>query len=204
MGAPPRPPGHSPLSHPPRREPPPTPWQRTPVTGELISCENCGQGVADYRGVCPFCGTPTGRPELPPPAARVEKRFRWRTLVVPIVLALVLAAVAGALVLAKSGGKNSTETLSPQASAFIDKAMPALDRVLAEARAGDDTEAAHDWDAIGDMPALTPADLTVDEKYTAYANAVRSYLMQDGDASLQQVEAAKAATQRAVAAVGGA
>jgi hypothetical protein len=47
------------------------------------------------------------------------------------------------------------------------------------------------------MPALTPSDLTVAEQYSAYANAVRAYLLENG--SLQQVEAAKSATQAAIA-----
>ena len=58
--------------------------------------------------------------------------------------------------------------------------MPALDRVLAEYQAGDDTQAARDWNAIGDMPALTPVDLTVAKQYMAYSNAVRGYLLGDG------------------------
>ncbi len=203
MGTPPQ---QGPPAPAPRREPPPTPWQRKPVTGELIPCEACGRAVADYRATCPFCGAPTGRPEMPAPdaaltGAQAEKKgFAWRSLVVPIVLIVCVAAGAGILALARSSSQQSTETLSPEASAFLTKAMPALDRVLAEAQAGDDTQAAHDWDAIGDMPALTPGDLGVDTKYTAYADAVRSYLLQDGSATLQQVQAAKAATTSAVAA----
>ena len=88
--------------------------------------------------------------------------------------------------------------MSSEARAFVDRAMPALDQVLAEYQAGDDTQAAHDWNAIGEMPALTPVDLTVAEKYTAYADDVRGYLLGDGSATLQQVEAAKAATQAAI------
>jgi hypothetical protein len=87
--------------------------------------------------------------------------------------------------------------MSPQAKSFLVRAMPALDRVLAEYQAGNDTQAASDWDAIGGMPALTPSDLTVAEQYSAYANAVRAYLLENG--SLQQVEAAKSATQAAIA-----
>jgi hypothetical protein len=190
----------------PRREPPPTPWQRKPVTGELIPCESCGQGVADYRATCPFCGAPTGRLEMPAPdappagAGPGKKGFSWRSLIVPVVLILCVAAGAGVLALARSSSRQSAQTLSPEASAFLGKAMPALDHVLAEAQAGSDTQAAHDWDAIGDMPALTPADLTIAEKYQVYANDVRGYLLQDGSTTLQQVQAAKAATTSAIAA----
>ena len=190
----------------PRREPPPTPWQHEPVTGELIPCESCGRAVADYRATCPFCGAPTGRPEMPAPdappagAATGKKGFSWRGLVVPIVLILIVAGAAGILVLARSNSRQSAETLSPESAAFLISAMPALDRVLAEAQAGDDTQAAHDWDAIGEMPALTPGDLAVATKYTAYADAVRNYLLQDGSATLPQVQAAKAATTSAIAA----
>jgi hypothetical protein len=181
--------------------PPPTPWQRRPVTGELIPCESCGQGVADYRATCPFCGTPTGRPELPAPdAAPAKKGFPWRALIVPVILVVCVAGVAGVLALVKSSSDKSTVALSPEASAFIAKAMPALDQVMAEAQAGNDTQAAHDWDAIGDMPALTPGDLSVSLKYTPYANAVRGYLLQDGSATLQQVQAAKQAVKAAIAA----
>ena len=189
-----------------RREPPPTPWQRKPVTGELIPCESCGQGVADYRATCPFCGAPTGRPEVPAPdaplagAAPGKKGFSWRSLVVPVILIVCIAGVAGCLAVARSGSKKSAVTLSPEAAAFISKAMPTLDRVMAEAQAGNDTQAAHDLDALGDMPALTPGDLAVDTKYTAYADAVRGYLLQDGSSTVQQVQAAKAAAKSAIAA----
>jgi hypothetical protein len=190
----------------PHREPPPTPWQRKPVTGELIPCENCGRAVADYRATCPFCGTPTGRPEMPAPDAALagappeKKGFSWRSLVVPIILVVCVAGVAGILALAKSGSQKSATTLSPEAKAFISKAMPTLDRVMAEAQAGNDTQAAHDLDALGDMPALTPGDLAVDTKYTVYAGAVRDYLLQDGSTTVEQVQAAKAATASAIAA----
>jgi hypothetical protein len=190
----------------PRREPPPTPWQRKPVAGELIACENCGLAVADYRATCPFCGAPTGRPEMPAPdgvlggAQSEKKRFPWRGLVVPVILLLCVAGVAGVLALAKSSSRQSAVTLSPEASAFLGTAMPGLDRVMAEAQAGDDTQAAHDWGALGEMPALTPGDLAVDRKYTVYADVVRSYLLQDGSATVQQVQAAKAATRSAIAA----
>jgi len=185
----------------PPAEPPPTPWQRRPVTGALIPCTSCGQGVADYRATCPFCGASTGRPEQPAPdAAPPKRRVSWRAWVLPVVLIACLAGLAGCLALARSSNKQTSDTLSPQAAAFLARAMPALDRVMAEGQAGNDTQAAADWDAIGDMPALTPADLTVDEKYTAYANAVRGYLLQDGSATLQQVQAAKGAAKSAIAA----
>lgn len=190
----------------PRREPPPTPWRRKPVTGELIACESCGLAVADYRATCPFCGAPTGRPEMPAPDGVLagtqpqKKRFPWRSLIVPVILILCVAGVGGVLALAKSGSRQSAVTLSPEASAFLGKAMPALDRVMAEAQAGNDTQAAHDWDALGEMPALTPGDLAVDRAYTVYADAVRSYLLQDGAATVQQVQTARAATRSAIAA----
>jgi hypothetical protein len=189
----------------PRREPPPTPWQRKPVTGELIPCESCGLAVADYRATCPFCGAPTGRPEMPAPDAALagaesqKKSFSWRGLIVPVVLIVCVAGVAGCLALVKSSNEQSAVALSPEASAFLGKAMPALDHVMAEAQAGDDTRAAHDWDAVGEMPALTPGDLAVATKYAVYAAAVRSYLLQDGSASVQQVQAARAATKSAIA-----
>ena len=203
MGTP--PPQGPPPSPPGRREPPPTPWQRKPVTGALVPCESCGQGVADYRATCPFCGAPTGRPEAPAPdappagAGPEKKGLSWRSLVIPVILIVCVAGVAGCLAIVKSSNEKSTAALSPEASAFLGRAMPALDRVMAEALAGDDTQAAHDWGAIGDMPALTPGDLAVDKKYIAYAAAVRDYLM-DGGATVQQVQAAKAATKSAIAA----
>jgi hypothetical protein len=190
---------------PPRREPPPTPWQRRPVTGELIPCETCGQGVSDYRATCPFCGASTGRLETPAPDAALavappeKKRFSWRSLVVPAILIVCVAVGAGVLALARSSSQQTATTLSPEASAFLSRAMPALDRVMVEAQAGDDTQAAHDWGAIGEMPALTPGDLAVDMKYTAYASAVKAYLL-DGSATAQQVRAARAATRSAIAA----
>ncbi|HTX70671.1 MAG TPA: hypothetical protein VMH50_16215 [Thermoleophilia bacterium] len=181
--------------------PPPTPWQRKPVTGELIPCQGCGQGVADYRATCPFCGTPTGRPELPAPsAAPPRRRFSWRGLIVPVVLVLCVAGVAGVLALARSDSKPSADALSPQAAAFLGKAMPTLDRVMAEAQAGNDTQAAADWNSIGEMPTLLPADISVSQKYTAYADTVRGYLIQDGSTTPQQVQAAKATVEKAVAA----
>ena len=134
-------------------------------------------------------------------AQATKKGFSWRSLVVPVILIVCVAAVAGVLAMARSSSRQSAQTLSPEASAFLSKAMPALDRVMAEAQAGSDTQAAHDWDAIGQMPALTPGDLAVDTKYTAYADAVRSgYLLQDGSTTVQQVQAARAAAKAAIAA----
>ena len=173
--------------------------------GTLVPCENCGQAVADYRGTCPFCGASTGRldrppPEASPPAAvarREKKRLSWRSLVVPLILVACVLAFAGCVALINRSNQK-TQPMSSESKAFIAKAMPALDQVLAEAQAGNDTQAAHDWNAIGDMPALTPADLGIAKLYTAYADDVRSYLLGDGSATLQQVEAAKAATQAAI------
>jgi hypothetical protein len=164
--------------------------------------------VSDYRGTCPFCGAPTGRPEqspaspepapgAPAPAHTRKRLFGRRDLIILLILVACVVAFAGGMALINRNNKK-TAALSPQARAFVDKAMPALDRVLAEAQAGNDTQAAHDWNAIGEMPALTPVDLSVAEKYTAYANAVRSYLLGEGSVSPQRLEAAKAATQAAI------
>jgi hypothetical protein len=175
------------------------------ASGALIPCEQCGQAVADYRGTCPFCGTPTGRPERPQPleepapgeAAPADKKPRsWRGLIILVVLVAFVLAFAGCMALISRNNKKA-EAMSPQAKAFLVRAMPALDRVLAEYQAGNDTQAASDWGAIGGMPALTPSDLTVAEQYSAYAQAVQAYLLDNG--SLQQVEAAKSATQAAIA-----
>ena len=161
--------------------------------------------MADYRGTCPFCGTPTGRPERPRPleepapgeaATEGEKPRSWRGLVILLVLIGFVLAFAGCMALISRSNKNAV-AMSPQAKAFLIRAMPALDRVLAEYQAGNDTQAATDWDAIGGMPALTPSDLTVAEQYSAYANAVQAYLLENG--SPQQIEEAKSATQAAIA-----
>jgi hypothetical protein len=176
-----------------------------PAAGGLTPCETCGQSVADYRGTCPFCGASTGRPDRPPPpeaqpsgeAAPEGKKARsWRGLIVLLTVVTFVLAFAGCMALIK-GHNKQTAAMSPEARAFVGRAMPALDRVLAEYQAGNDTQAAHDWSAIGDMPALTPTDLTVAEQYVAYSNAVQAYLLENG--SLQQVEAARAATQAAIA-----
>ena len=108
-----------------------------------------------------------------------------------------MLAFAGCVALINRNNQK-TQPMSSEAKAFVDRAMPALDQVMAEYQAGNDTQAAHDWNAIGDMPALTPVDLAVAKKYTAYADDVRSYLLGDGSATLQQVEAAKAAAQAAI------
>jgi hypothetical protein len=177
-------------------------------TGALIPCEKCGQAVADYRGTCPFCGAPTGRPELPPPSAapapeeaapQGARRSPLRGLVILVIVVACVAAFAGCVALINSNNKKNTEVLSPEAAAFLHKAMPALDGVLSEYQAGDDTQAANDFSAIGDMPALTPMDLKVAKRYTAYSNAVRGYLLEEGSVSLQQVEAARSATKSAIA-----
>jgi hypothetical protein len=180
--------------------------EKMPADDQLIPCEACGQAVAVYRSTCPFCGAPTGRQEAAPPgsaphAEQPKKSFPWRSLIVPLVLVACVAVAAGVLAIARSNSEQTTGSLSPEASAFIQRAMPALDKVMAEAQAGNDTQAAADWDALGEMPALTPADLSVAVKYTAYANAVRGYLLQDGSVTQQQVEAAKKATDSAIAAV---
>ena len=160
-----------------------------PPTGALIPCEQCGQAVADYRGTCPFCGAPTGRPEQPPPSAAPApeeaapegaRRSPWRGLVILVIVVACVAAFAGCMALIKSNNDKATEALSPEAAAFLATAMPALDGVLTEYKAGNDTQAAHDFSAIGDMPALTPMDLKVAEKYMAYSNAVRAYLLESG------------------------
>jgi hypothetical protein len=130
-------------------------------------------------------------------AAPAGKKPRsWRGLIILVVLVAFVLAFAGCMALISRNNKK-TVAMSPQAKAFLVRAMPALDRVLAEYQAGNNTQAASDWDAIGGMPALTPSDLTVAEQYSAYANAVRAYLLENG--SLQQVEAAKSATKAAIA-----
>ena len=174
------------------------------TSGTHVPCGNCGQAVADYRGTCPFCGASTGRPDRPPeaspPAAvatRDKKGWSWRSLVVPLILVACVLAFAGCVALINRSNQK-TQPMSSEAKAFVDRAMPALDQVLAEYQAGNDTQAAHDWSAIGEMPALTLVDLAVAKSYTAYADDVRSYLLGDGSSTLQQVEAAKAATQAAI------
>ena len=175
------------------------------VPGTLAPCVSCGQAVADYRGTCPFCGASTGRPDRPPPeasppaaaAVRAKKSWSWRSLVVPLILVACVLAFAGCVALINRNNQK-TQPMSSESKAFIGKAMPALDQVLAEYQAGNDTQAAHDWSAVGEMPALTLVDLAVAKSYTAYADDVRSYLLGDGSTTLQQVEAAKAATQAAI------
>ena len=178
-----------------------------PAAGTLIPCEQCGQAVADYRATCPFCGASTGRPELPPPSAPPAaeasapetKRRAWRGPAIFLLVVACVVAFAGCMALINGHNKQNTEVLSPEAAAFLGMAMPALEAVLAEYQAGNDTQAAHDWSAIGDMPALTPMDLKVAKQYVAYSNAVRGYLLGDGDVGLQQVEAARSATEAAIA-----
>lgn len=139
------------------------------------------------------------------PATRKPMSKR-RRIIVGVVLFWLLCAGCAALLDSGSDDTGSNDTgqndmsLSPQAKAYLDSAMPALSNVLSEYQSGDAQRAADDWGAIGDMPQNTTADGVVGEHYLTYANNVRYYMMQDGSCTLKELEDSRQDAELTIAA----
>ena len=123
-------------------------------------------------------------------------------IVVGIVVLLTIG-VMGCMACANSGSKNSTGTnqvLSPAAQAYLATAMPALAKATDEYDAGNVTQAAATWKAIGDFPNRNDTDNFVSSDYLAYANDVRYYMVNDGSVNLKQLEDAKSKAETTISA----
>ena len=176
----------------------------------LIPCEKCGQAVADYRATCPFCGTSTGRPQgvplaetnsvhkpLTPSASRKPLSHNAKVGIGAVAVILILSVIIAAI---GHGGSSSTDTLSPEAKAYLDRAMPALAQVTSEYQAGNVAQAAADWKAIGDFPDNNSTDDYVSKDYLTYANNVRYYMVGDGSVNLKQLEDSRTKAEQTIAA----
>jgi Uri superfamily endonuclease len=109
---------------------------------------------------------------------------------------ILVVAVISMIALA---GDKSTDKMSPGTTAYVDSAMPALAHVIDEIQAGNNAQAALDWQAIGIIPVSNDADKYVATKYAAYMNDVRYYGAGDGSVNLQQLETAQTEAENAIA-----
>ena len=129
-------------------------------------------------------------------------KLTWGVIigVVVIILVIIMAASgshdSGG---AGSSSEGSSDTLSAEASAYLSSAMPTLERILAEFQAGNVDQATAGWNSIGDMPINNSTDDFVSGDYLTYANNVRYYMMQDGSATLRDVEDSKTTAEMTVA-----
>ena len=190
---------------------------------ELIPCVNCGQAVADYRAICPFCGASTGRPAgTPPPpdpaqmprapatitnsvgtpttpsTPRRELTHNAKVGIGALTVIIVLAVIIG---VATSGSDSSDQKLSAAAKTYLDRAMPALAQVTSEYESGNVAQAAADWKAIGDFPVNNTTDDYVSKDYLTYANNVRYFMVGDGSVNLKQLEDSKTKAEQTIAAL---
>ena len=118
-------------------------------------------------------------------------RFAKWVVLVGAASILMVVGVAGC---GSSGTSTSGDDskLSAETSAYLDMAMPALEKAMAQWDAGNATAAAKTWKAIGDIPVNTSADQVMADDYLKYANNVRYYMVGDGSATLKDVEDSKA------------
>ena len=109
-----------------------------------------------------------------------------------VVVALAVAAGLGISALLKDNHLTPTSKLSPETRAYVENAMPELGNVMLFYTGGEYARAIRRWDALGEIPVATEADNTMADAYLEYANNVRYYMMDDGSATLKDVESAKA------------
>ena len=110
---------------------------------------------------------------------------------------LFTVIVLGAAILGACGGSSGTDVtkLSAETRAYLGNAMPELEGVMSDWSAGKYEAAANRWKRIGDIPTSTAADEVMADDYLKYANNVRYYMLQDGSATMKDVEESKAAAE---------
>lgn len=118
-------------------------------------------------------------------------RVKW---VVIVGVAILVAAGASAC-------GSGTSGLSVETVTYMDTAMPALEKAMGQWQNGNYDAAVKTWKAIGDFPGTTSADQVMSNHYLKYANNVRYYFMQDGSATLKDVEESKTDTESMYAAL---
>ena len=105
-----------------------------------------------------------------------------------IVLALLSVMGCGS---SSSGTSGDDMKLSAETSAYLDTAMPAMEKAMSQWSAGNTAAAAKTWKSIGDIPVNTSADQVMADDYLKYANNVRYHMVGDGSATLKDVEDSK-------------
>jgi hypothetical protein len=118
-------------------------------------------------------------------------RFAKWVVIVGAATVLMVGGVAGCGS-SGTGTSGDDSKLSAETRAYLDSAMPALEKAMSQWDAGNAAAAAKTWKSIGDIPANTSADQVMADDYLKYANNVRYYMVGDGSATLKDVEDSKA------------
>lgn len=115
--------------------------------------------------------------------------------------AVVVLAVIGVMGCGSSGSGTSGDDskLSAETSAYLDEAMPAMEKAMSQWDAGNTTAAVKTWKSMGDIPVNTSADQVMADDYLKYANNVRYYFIGDGSATLKDVEDSKTDAENTLA-----
>jgi hypothetical protein len=113
-----------------------------------------------------------------------------------LALCLLVTIVAGCGATTASDGDAM---LSPKAQHYLKTAMPKLEKMIAAGKVGDMAKASRLWDTIGQMPLKTTGDSVVEGAFVDYANSVRYWLIDDGSATLKDVEKAQEKAQNYIA-----
>ena len=130
--------------------------------------------------------------------------MKWQRIIFAVLVAGVLAvgvvACGGSSSSGSGGsGSNADDKISAETQAYLDDAMPRLKKIVSAFRDGDYDKAGKLWKSIGDIPGSTTADSVVSDAYLEYANNVRYYIIDDGSATLKDVEESQAKAEETIA-----
>ena len=129
--------------------------------------------------------------------------MRWQRIVLAVLITVALAA--GIAACGGSSGSdgsdsgNADDKLSAETQAHLDMAMPKLEKIVAAFQNGNYDKAGSLWESIGDIPVNTTADNIVADDYLEYANNVRYWMIDDGSATLKDVETSKTKADATIA-----
>lgn len=117
----------------------------------------------------------------------------YKSIAIVLAAIVLLVAVSTVAVLSGCAGSSgdSGTALSAETVAYVDDAMPKLDRVLQKFDSGNVAAAAKLWKSIGDIPTNTAADEVLSGDYLTYANNVRYYMIGDGSVTLKELESSR-------------
>ena len=135
---------------------------------------------------------------------RTISKTGWAVIIAGILICLVVIVAATSHSSGSAGASGipgqDDNKLSAETSTYLDRCMPLLKSSLADYAAGNYDSAAADYKACGDIPVNTTMDQVVADKYLAYANDVRYYMIPNGGVTLEQVESAQSDAEGSVSA----
>jgi len=100
---------------------------------------------------------------------------------------------------AKATASDGGAKMSPQLTAYMNKAMPKLAKITHLWTVGQAVVAAKLWKSIKGPIGYTAADQVASKDYLTYANNVRYYMIGDGSATLKDVESSREKAQATIA-----